>query len=59
MQTRPRCGKIETNREWLKCPVCKQKLLKLLPQTQANNLVVYCRKCGQESVVNIPREPEP
>lgn len=41
------------------CPVCgKGKVLKLREDTTAYALPVYCRRCGQESIVNI-EAPEP
>lgn len=44
---------------WALCPVCgKGKLLKLLPGTSARNLPVKCKRCGQETIVNIAA-PEP
>lgn len=44
---------------WAICPVCgKGKLLKLLPDTYTRNLPVKCKRCGQESIVNIAA-PEP
>lgn len=36
------------------CPACgKHKLLRLEPDTAAENLPVYCKRCGTESIVNI------
>lgn len=44
---------------WVICPVCRKgKLLKLLPDTAVRNLPVKCKRCGQETVVNIDA-PEP
>ena len=41
------------------CPVCgKGKLLKIRPDTTAQNLPRKCKRCGQESIVNI-EAPEP
>ena len=57
MQMQETCVKIEIKDGWLICPRChRQKLLKLLPDTEAKRLVVYCKHCRQESIVNI--EPE-
>lgn len=40
--------------DFLICPVCRhKKLLKLTESTSAAGLVLYCRTCKQESVVNI------
>ena len=41
------------------CPVCGQKLLRLLSTTTVEDLPVYCKRCHQESIVNIPPEPVP
>lgn len=42
-------------KRWLPCPRCGcGKVLKVLPTTQCNDLVVYCKVCRRESVVNIP-----
>lgn len=39
------------------CPTCKRnkRLLKIGPETKASDLVVYCRDCKTEHVVNIER----
>ena len=59
MQSNMRCGKIIVRDGWVICPVCRKgKLLKLLPDTAVRNLPVKCKRCGQESVVNIDA-PEP
>ena len=40
------------------CPVCRRgKVLKLTEETRAQGLVLYCRSCKHESVVEIkPRD---
>ena len=39
---------------WLMCPQCgKMKVLRLEAETTAHALPVYCRRCRQESIVNI------
>ena len=42
------------------CPACGRKTdFKVLPETSASNLVVFCRKCGSERTVSIvPRLPQ-
>lgn len=59
--TDPRArDRITANIRWLSCPACRRgKVLKLLPETKAENLIVHCKRCGQESVVNIPEVPVP
>ena len=42
------------------CPACgKHKVLRLLPNTSAKDLAVYCKRCNKESIVNISPEPAP
>ena len=59
MQSNMRCGKLVVRDGWVICPVCRKgKLLKLRPDTTAQNLPCKCKRCGQESLVNIDA-PEP
>ena len=52
-------GKLIVKDGWLMCPQCgKMKVLRLEAETTAHALPVYCRRCGQESIVNIDA-PEP
>lgn len=54
LTTPKRYDKIKANNGWLICPACGQwKVLRLLPETEAKNLIVYCKRCHRESVVNI------
>ena len=54
------CGKIKTNRKPVPCPVCgKGAVAYLLPTTQIRDLPVKCKRCGAESVLNIPIVPVP
>lgn len=60
LQSSEMCGKIKTNQGWLRCPACgRGRVLQLLPTTQAKDLVVYCKVCKKESIVNIPSVPVP
>lgn len=44
---------------WAICPVCgKGKLIKLLPTTTVHDLPCKCKRCGQETKLNI-EAPEP
>lgn len=49
------CGTMLPVRQgYLGCPYCGAgKLLRILPQTKAVNLQVYCRRCKRELIVNI------
>lgn len=48
------CGKLVVKDGWLMCPVCgRGKVLRIQADTAARALPVYCRRCGQESIVNI------
>lgn len=52
-------GKLVIKDGWVICPVCgKGKILKVNPDTTAHNLPRPCKRCGQESIVNIDA-PEP
>lgn len=59
MPTIEKSDKLIVRDGWLMCPVCgKMKVLRLEAETTAHALPVYCRRCGQESIVNIDA-PEP
>lgn len=54
MQCIEKHGRIKAKDGWLICPKCgRGKVLKLNPATRATDLVVYCKVCGKESIVNI------
>ena len=54
MQAALKHDKLVVKDGWLMCPLCQRgKVLKIRSDTRAENLVVHCKKCGQESVVNI------
>lgn len=52
-------AKLVIKNGWVICPVCgKGKILKVNPDTTVHNLPRPCKRCGQESIVNI-EAPEP
>lgn len=59
MQMTSRPAKLVIKDGWVMCPVCgKGKLQKVLPTTTAHDLPKQCKRCGQETIVNI-EAPEP
>lgn len=41
---------------WLLCPSCRRrKVLQVRPETMAKNLIVYCRDCRSETMVDIEK----
>ena len=59
MQSNMRCGKIIVRDGWVICPVCQRgKLRKVRADPTARNLPRMCKRCGQETLVNI-EAPEP
>ena len=55
LQTEPECGKLIVKYGWLKCPSCRKRLLRVEPDTAAQNLIVYCRNCKHSVTVDIDR----
>ena len=56
LQFQSECGKIQIRDGWLICPRCNRgRVLRVTPETSAQNLPVFCRRCCQESIVNIER----
>ena len=52
-------GKLIVKDGWVICPVCaKGKILKVRPDSSVRNLPRKCKRCGQETIVNI-EAPEP
>lgn len=50
--------KILTVRDgFLSCPVCRRnrRLIRILPDTQARRLAVFCRDCKTELIVDIDK----
>lgn len=39
---------------FIPCPICRNgKIMRVFPETSAANVGLYCRRCKQESVVDI------
>lgn len=56
MQSAEKHGKMLTVRDgWLVCPTCRRnkQLMKIRPDTVAKQLVVYCRDCKTEHILDI------
>ena len=54
LQKRGECGKLIVKDGWLMCPSCRRrKVLQVRPDTTAKNLIVYCRDCRTETMVDI------
>ena len=46
--------KLQVRNGWLMCPRCgRGQVMKILPSTTGTNVVVYCKVCRTETVVNI------
>lgn len=59
LQNGGKSAKLVVKDGWVICPVCRKgKLLKVRPDTTAQNLPRKCKRCGQETIVNI-EAPEP
>lgn len=51
------CGILRIQNGWAVCPVCGwARMMRVEPDTQAKRLPVYCKRCHNETIVNI--EPE-
>lgn len=50
-----RCGIIQVRDGWVQCPICKRnkRLLRIMPDTQASHLPVFCRDCKSEIILDI------
>ena len=60
MNIKTNCDKMVTKQRRSLCPACgKHTVLWLLPTPTVKDLPVKCKRCGKESVLNIPTVPEP
>lgn len=58
MQATQKSDMILTVRDgWLVCPICRKnrRLLHVLPETEADNLELYCKDCKSRLTVRITR----
>lgn len=51
-------GKVRCNsmreEQWIFCPVCQSKTrLKMIPETEASFLPLFCPKCKQETLIHV------
>ena len=48
------CCYINDERQWLLCPVCKNKTrLQVREDTELKNFPLFCPKCKQETLINV------
>ena len=50
------CGTLLAVRDgWLICPTCRRnkRLMRISPETTAQRVIVYCRDCKTEHVIDI------
>lgn len=51
------CAILRIQNGWAVCPVCGwARMMRVEPDTKAKHLPVYCKRCHNETIVNI--EPE-
>ena len=55
MQSEKKPVKLDVVNGWLRCPFCRKRLLRVEPDTAAKNLIVYCRDCRTETMVDIEK----
>lgn len=56
MQGEQKRGKmLPRNGRWIGCPSCRRnrQMLQILPDTEAHNIVAFCRICKAEHIVDI------
>ena len=48
-------GKLAIKNGWISCPCCKRnhRLMRVLPETQARSLEVFCRDCKSTIILDI------
>lgn len=57
LKVETKCGIISTNQGRVTCPQCGFLLARTLPGTRVTNLLLHCRKCRKQVLVNISFEP--
>lgn len=57
MQAKINYDKLVIKDGWLTCPICKRnrRLLRIREDTEAKNLLIYCRDCKTECILDIAR----
>ena len=57
LQNHPPCDTIRVENGYLVCPYCgkNRRVLRILPETRAEHLQLYCRTCRREFIVNIEK----
>ena len=57
MKSETRPAKLAVKNGWVSCPYCKrnERLMRVLPDTEARRLEVYCRDCKRRIILNIDK----
>ena len=55
MKSDTRPPKLAVKNGWISCPCCKRnhRLMRVLPETQARSLEVFCRDCKSTIILDI------
>lgn len=54
LQNQQKCGKLIARQGFLLCPNCGRRTdQKILPETKAKSLPLYCKKCKQSCLIDI------
>ena len=55
MTANAKADKLTVTDGWLQCPVCRRnrRLMRVLPETEGQRILVYCRDCKTEIKIDI------
>ena len=57
MKSETRPAKLAVKNGWIACPCCRRnkRLMRVLPETQARSLEVFCRDCKSTIILDIDK----